>query len=912
MHTSTLRSFLFVLATLPRLLHAATYYIAPTGNDANSGTSQAQAWKTIGRVNQISAQLQPGDKILFERGGVYRGKLTISSSGTAGNKIEVGAYGTGSQPVLSGSVAVTGWTVHSGNVWKASVAQPVKHVYSNGQMLTIARYPNTGWLRNDLGSATSLQDAGLTQGSGYWTGATLVIRTTNWSYDTARVTAHTGTTLTHTSTGNNIGDDNWGYFLRNKLSELDAPGEWFYDAQAGLLYVQCPGNADPNAQLIEASTTDHGLYVSWQKNNILIHDIAFRHQYDAALRLSGSTALEATNCTFSDTYQAIRSTGSSQNFNHLTVERTYGTAMHLLDDNTSVTHCTLQDVCTQPGLGENNWGYFGIRSTGQGMVFTDNVLENIGYIGMVIEKNSLVERNVVRNALAILNDGGGIAIDNADGMIIRDNLVVDISGNLESVAPNFTNPFPICHGIYFGNISIKNTLVQRNTVANCLGSGIHVDHTMVSTGNQVKDNVLFNNTVQLSISDFSNYNGPGATAPFHMPAFNDVYTGNVMYCLTREQLCMQQLHVYSANWVDYGTFNNNYYFNPYNDRSIRQFNTFAGVEKFFTLERWQDDRGEDPASHRSPLNLEAYEVTDVLSANLVNNGAFGAGITGWSGWPQQGQLTHDYSKLDNGAMKVVFSNNSTYDTHTLKHTTAANVTNGQWYRLRFSLQSTMHGELKSGFKGDTQITGPQMVVSRNIPFDDQRREVTMIFQSDLTDQGHCTFTNHYTESTYWLDNVELHRVTAVPLDPLDKQQLFYNDQPTAQTISLDGCWSDVQGVLHSGSITVQPYSSVVLVREDDILCGLSTHVDAVTERSAQTNSIAYPNPVTAGETLYLRDAVSLNARIDLMEPTGRVVWSQTLGAGTSQVQIPRSVHSGNYVLLLQQGSERRYQKQVVQ
>ncbi|MBK7083563.1 MAG: hypothetical protein IPH53_02380 [Flavobacteriales bacterium] len=63
------------------------------------------------------------------------------------------------------------------------------------------------------------------------------------------------------------------------------------------------------------------------------------------------------------------------------MQRTYGTAMHLLDDNTSVTHCTLQDVCTQPGLGENNWGYFGIRSTGQGMVFTDNVREH-RHIGM--------------------------------------------------------------------------------------------------------------------------------------------------------------------------------------------------------------------------------------------------------------------------------------------------------------------------------------------------------------------------------------------------------------------------------------------------------------------------------------------------------------------------------------------------
>ncbi|MBK7083562.1 MAG: hypothetical protein IPH53_02375 [Flavobacteriales bacterium] len=30
-----------------------------------------------------------------------------------------------------------------------------------------ARYPNTGWLCNDQGTATTLQDAGLCQSSGY-------------------------------------------------------------------------------------------------------------------------------------------------------------------------------------------------------------------------------------------------------------------------------------------------------------------------------------------------------------------------------------------------------------------------------------------------------------------------------------------------------------------------------------------------------------------------------------------------------------------------------------------------------------------------------------------------------------------------------------------------------------------------
>ncbi|MBK6626142.1 MAG: right-handed parallel beta-helix repeat-containing protein [Flavobacteriales bacterium] len=907
MRNRTLHLVLPVLLLLALKLPAATYHVSPGGNDTNSGTSPAQAWQTIARVNQIAGQLQPGDQVLFQRGGVFRGKLTVSASGTAGNRITIGAYGTGADPVISGSVPVTGWTVHSGQIWRAPFSQAMKQLFVNGALQTLARYPNSGWLRNDLGTATTTQDAALTQPAGYWTGATMVMRTTNWSYDTARVTAHSGTTLTHTSTGNNIGDDHWGYFLRNKLSELDAPGEWFHDVVNGQLYLWCPGNADPNTQLVEVSVTDHGISISWQRHHILVEHIAFRHQTGASLRLSGTTQLEADHCSFSDTYQAILSTGGDQDFHHLNVQRTYATGVYLMDDNSSVTQCVFEDVALQPGLGENNWGYFGLRLTGQGMVVTDNRFDNIGYVGMVVERNALVERNVVRHALAILNDGGGIAFDNADGMIIRDNIVMDITGNLESSAPNFSNYEPICHGIYFGNISIKNTLVQHNTVANCLGSGIHVDHTMVSTGNQIKDNILFNNTVQLSISDFSNSNGPGATAPYHMPAFNDVYSGNVMYALAEDQLCMRQYHVYSANWVDYGTFNNNYYFNPYNDRSILQFNTFAGVMKYFSLERWQAERGEDANSLRSPKTMSAFAVADVLSANLVPNGNFAYDVNGWSGWPSQGQTTHDYGQLDNGALKVHFANNNTYNEFTLKHNQLANVQSGQWYRFRFSIQSTMQGEVKAGFKGLTQQTGPQMVASRFIPFSPVRRDVTMFFQSDLTDQGNCTFTNHYTESTYWLDNVELHRVDVTPLDPLDRQQLLVNDQPTAQTFSLDGCWSDVQGNLHSGSITVQAYRSIVLVREEDILCGLSTGI-APDEQMGADRPMAFPNPVEAGGLLHLTGTGSADLR--LMDLSGRMVWQDRVNT-TSPLPVPSTVRPGTYVLSVDDGSTRTEQKLMV-
>ncbi|MCB0757938.1 MAG: hypothetical protein KDC01_05735, partial [Flavobacteriales bacterium] len=125
------------------LAHATNYYVSPSGNDGNNGTSQATAWKTIARVNQAYTFL-PGDKILFERGGVFRGELNLATSGSQSQPVTVGAYGTGAMPVIKGSEVVTNWSLHQGNIWRASVTSgKVDQLYLGGQRMTPARYPNT-------------------------------------------------------------------------------------------------------------------------------------------------------------------------------------------------------------------------------------------------------------------------------------------------------------------------------------------------------------------------------------------------------------------------------------------------------------------------------------------------------------------------------------------------------------------------------------------------------------------------------------------------------------------------------------------------------------------------------------------------------------------------------------------------
>ena len=78
---------------------ATTFYVSPTGSDSASG-SQSSPWRTVDRVSQ--AALQPGDHVLFKRGGTYTGTLRIKASGTSSARIVMSAYGTGDLPTFTG------------------------------------------------------------------------------------------------------------------------------------------------------------------------------------------------------------------------------------------------------------------------------------------------------------------------------------------------------------------------------------------------------------------------------------------------------------------------------------------------------------------------------------------------------------------------------------------------------------------------------------------------------------------------------------------------------------------------------------------------------------------------------------------------------------------------------------------
>jgi hypothetical protein len=79
-----------------------TYYVdSIAGNDDNSGTTPANAWKSLAKVNATT--FLPGDRILLKSGSAWKGQLWPKGSGVDGRPITVDMYGGGVRPVIQGS-----------------------------------------------------------------------------------------------------------------------------------------------------------------------------------------------------------------------------------------------------------------------------------------------------------------------------------------------------------------------------------------------------------------------------------------------------------------------------------------------------------------------------------------------------------------------------------------------------------------------------------------------------------------------------------------------------------------------------------------------------------------------------------------------------------------------------------------
>jgi hypothetical protein len=111
-----------------------TWYVdAVHGDDVRDGTSEPQAFRTLGRALSDRGSLKAGDTVRM-KAGLYRERVRAQRSGNPDRPIRIQAFGNG-EVVLDGSAEVTGWTLASGEIYRARIGWKPTAVVVDGRPL---------------------------------------------------------------------------------------------------------------------------------------------------------------------------------------------------------------------------------------------------------------------------------------------------------------------------------------------------------------------------------------------------------------------------------------------------------------------------------------------------------------------------------------------------------------------------------------------------------------------------------------------------------------------------------------------------------------------------------------------------------------------------------------------------------
>ena len=591
---------------------AATYHVANAGSDTAAGT-EAEPLATLAAA---AARANSGDRILLRRGDVFRETVECGTPG-----LEFGAYGPAEadRPVVSGAVAVTGWKPYKDRIYVAETQADPGYLYVDGKLMTIARYPNAGWLRTKVwqeemqpaadapaggtrfrrprtGRTTiTCPELAQARAPGYWVGATIRWRHHSWWYETRPIEADDGAghiTLGDRSFGNEGPFDwdtkGWGFYIDGKLEELDAPGEWFFDAAAHRVYLCAPGGADPNALHVEGTSLDGGLSV----RDSTVRGLCFRYQKDVGLQVSGKCVVEG--CLFEDIGRdgtvsergaggaALAATGDLQGtrvaHNELRNNLNIGISWWQQRGQAApsvIEHNTVVNSGTVPGYGgSGSWHAVGILvGAGVDVHVEHNVVDGAGYAGVLLGSDgNTVEFNLIRNAMATLNDGAGIYC-NCSLSTIRHNIILDCKGGMES-----SGTWPdISHGIWLEFLrQYHDSVVEANTCAGCGADGIFLTNNYNCL---LKDNVCYDNgRYQLLLSGY----GERESAD---PNQGHQILDNVLYAVRAPEKVL-----YFDPRFNYGTLKGNYYRCAYTDAAfVADIGWPGGGGTAMALAQWQKD-----------------------------------------------------------------------------------------------------------------------------------------------------------------------------------------------------------------------------------------------------------------------------------------------------------------------------------
>lgn len=425
-----------------RTLLSTTYFVSPLGADAGPGTL-AQPFKTIQDAANVAGS---GDAVAIEA-GTYRETIRPAHAG-----VTFANY-NGQAVIVSGANLLTGWSAAGGSVYKASMpvdlGEGSNQVFVDGQMIGEARWPNSGPDLSRPDKATVggysngvLYDQSITQGNGYWKGATITITPGQGWVAYTGVVNNSGPgwlqvwlpalgQYEQPVAGNN-------YFLSGTYQALGAPGQWYRDP-SGNLYLWDPNGDNPAAHRVEVKARQDAFDLSGISGTTIegINLFASTIHTDGGsfnTVINGISAEYLTqgnnlwgNGWWPTGMDGIELNGNGSILENSTFAFSAGDGVYVGGAYVRVTNNLIHDV-DYSGVDAA-----GIRVYGAGAELDHNTIYNAGRDGINLQASPVqVLSNVIHDFVLQTYDGGGIYVNhsNGQGSPIAYNTVYNAQKNL--------------------------------------------------------------------------------------------------------------------------------------------------------------------------------------------------------------------------------------------------------------------------------------------------------------------------------------------------------------------------------------------------------------------------------------------------------------------------------------------------
>ncbi|MDO4583317.1 MAG: right-handed parallel beta-helix repeat-containing protein [Planctomycetia bacterium] len=527
-----------------------TFWVAPEGSDAASG-SDSEPLRTLGEaVSRVSEHQQkfPQESItVFFRKGVYpmeKAVLATGWKGSAEKPIRLVSVEKGGA-VLDGGKEVSGWEkLEQSRFWQDAAADWKERIrsdalpqiwvarldrlgisswgdpttlgkrmefFAEGKPQTLARWPNEGFVKSGKALGPTRKKTWNAEGSeegiftyleetpsrwvrepdvrifGYWFW--------DWAEGYARVEKiePAEKKITLQKPFHHYGYKNgFRYYAVNLLCELDAPGEYFLDAEKQAIFWIPPAGMVPPETVTTLSVLDAPHMLSLNDcEHVFLEGFHFRYGRDTALRIQGGNRCVVMGCQVENFGRdAMHLSGGTENGVWNCEMRSLGAGGVALSggNRKELIPCNhFVEECLVSHFSRVKRTYApAVRMSGCGIrvahnEFTDSSSSAISLAG----NDFLIEYNRIADVVKESDDQGGIDCwynPTYRGVVIRYNYWKNIVGGthcgaagvrLDDIISGFHiygNIFDHCGSHLFGGIQIhggKDNIVEKNLFFHC-------------------------------------------------------------------------------------------------------------------------------------------------------------------------------------------------------------------------------------------------------------------------------------------------------------------------------------------------------------------------------------------------------------------------------------------------------------